>query len=189
MFFAKERCVFCDLLGLISRQKLKKRTEKNFAFSKRTEKNWTFWTEKNAVPNPAFVQWSRNSSNMRVFSNVSPSYKYSCLYSACHLQYIRHYNVWNLIFCHLSQAFCMSLVCHLSACNWSFTTLHFISACHKYVTFLHATFLSPFCMSLVCNLQYTVQCTYTRTCIYCMIFVCLLSAGHLYVSFLRAICL
>ena len=49
LFFAKERSV---LLGLISRQKLEKRTEKNVAFFKRTEKNGTFRTEKNAVPNP-----------------------------------------------------------------------------------------------------------------------------------------
>ena len=40
MFFAKERNV---LLGLISRQK----------FEKRTEKNGTYQTEKKAVPNPA----------------------------------------------------------------------------------------------------------------------------------------
>ena len=31
-FFAKEHCVLCVLLGLISRQKLKKRTEKNGTF-------------------------------------------------------------------------------------------------------------------------------------------------------------
>ena len=67
MFFAKELCVLCVLFcslekngkecivlsGFISRQKLKKRTEKNVAFFKRTEKNETFRTEKNAVPNPA----------------------------------------------------------------------------------------------------------------------------------------
>ena len=66
-FFAKERCVLCALfsslekngngrnvlLGSISRQKLKKRTEKNIAFFKRMEKNGMFLTEKNAVPNPA----------------------------------------------------------------------------------------------------------------------------------------
>ena len=49
MFFAKEWNV---LLGLISRQKLKKRTEKNGAFFKRMEKNGKFRTEKNALPNP-----------------------------------------------------------------------------------------------------------------------------------------
>ena len=38
-------------MGFISRQKLKKRTEKNVAFFKRTEKNGTFRMEKNAVPN------------------------------------------------------------------------------------------------------------------------------------------
>ena len=52
-FFAKECCVLCILLGFISYQKLKKRTEKNIAFFKRMEKNGTFRTEKNAVPNPA----------------------------------------------------------------------------------------------------------------------------------------
>ena len=41
-FFAKECCVLCVLLGLISRQKLEKRTEC-------TE------LEKNAVPNPALL--------------------------------------------------------------------------------------------------------------------------------------
>ena len=55
-YFAKEGCVLCALfrcleknrkersvlLGSISRQKLKKRTEKNVAFFKRTEKNGTF---------------------------------------------------------------------------------------------------------------------------------------------------
>ena len=41
------------LLGLISRQKLEKRTKKNVAFFKRTEKKETFRTEKNMVPNPA----------------------------------------------------------------------------------------------------------------------------------------
>ena len=82
MFFAKERCIFCVLfrslekngkeqnvlLGFISRQKLKKRTEKNIAFFKRMEKErnvqngkrperserkktGTCRTEKNAVPN------------------------------------------------------------------------------------------------------------------------------------------
>ena len=54
--FAKECCVLCtlfhslekngkernNLLGSISHQKLKKRTEKNVAFFKRTEKNGTF---------------------------------------------------------------------------------------------------------------------------------------------------
>ena len=40
------------ILGFISRQKLKKRTEKHFAFFKRMEKNGTFRMEKNAVPNP-----------------------------------------------------------------------------------------------------------------------------------------
>ena len=40
-------------MGSISRQKLKKRKEKNVAFFKRRKKNGTFWTEKNAVPNPA----------------------------------------------------------------------------------------------------------------------------------------
>ena len=54
--FAKERCVLCTLfrslekngkewnvlLGLISRQKLEKRTEKNGTFFKRMEKNGTF---------------------------------------------------------------------------------------------------------------------------------------------------
>ena len=48
-FFRKKRNV---LLGLISRQKLKKRMEKNIAFFKRTEKNGTFRAEKNVVPNP-----------------------------------------------------------------------------------------------------------------------------------------
>ena len=56
MFFAKEVCVFCALfrsleknekernflLGLISRQKLEKRTEKKGTFFKRTGKNGTF---------------------------------------------------------------------------------------------------------------------------------------------------
>ena len=50
-FFAKERYILCVLLGFISHQKLKKRTEKNVAFFKRTEKNGTFRTEKIAVPN------------------------------------------------------------------------------------------------------------------------------------------
>ena len=40
-------------MGFISRQQLKKRTQKNVAFFKRTEKNGAFRTEKNAVPNPA----------------------------------------------------------------------------------------------------------------------------------------
>ena len=43
-FFAKERCALCGkersiLLGLISRQKLDKRTEKNVVFFKRTERS------------------------------------------------------------------------------------------------------------------------------------------------------
>ena len=54
-YFAKERII---LLGFISRQKLKKRMQKNVAFFKRTEKNGTFRMEKNAVPNPAyFTGW------------------------------------------------------------------------------------------------------------------------------------
>ena len=51
-FFAKECCILCVLLGLISRQKLEKRTEKNVAFFKRTGKNGMFSTEQNAVPSP-----------------------------------------------------------------------------------------------------------------------------------------
>ena len=65
-FFAKECCVLCVLfhslekngkernvlLGFISRQKLKKRMEKNVAFFKRMEKNGTFRMEKNVEPNP-----------------------------------------------------------------------------------------------------------------------------------------
>ena len=56
MFFAKERCILCALFrslekngkeqnilsGLISRQKLEKRTEKNGTFFKRMGKNGTF---------------------------------------------------------------------------------------------------------------------------------------------------
>ena len=53
-FLRKERSV---LLGLISRQKLEKRTLKNDAFFKRTEKNDALRTEKNAVPNPGFCKF------------------------------------------------------------------------------------------------------------------------------------
>ena len=61
----KERSV---LLGLISRQKLKKRTGKNRTFFKRTGKNRTFWTGKNAVPNPAFLWYSKGDGNKLNFS-------------------------------------------------------------------------------------------------------------------------
>ena len=48
-FFRKEQNV---LLGFISRQKLRKRTEKNVAFFKRTEKN--------SVPNPGFHAYKKD---------------------------------------------------------------------------------------------------------------------------------
>ena len=38
--FAKERCALCVLLGLISRQKLEKRTEKNGTFLLKNGKEW-----------------------------------------------------------------------------------------------------------------------------------------------------
>ena len=75
-FFAKEHCVLCIifrslekngneqnvLLGLISRQKLEKRTETHRTFILRTEKNGTYPMEKNAVPNPELFQSCSNSS-------------------------------------------------------------------------------------------------------------------------------
>ena len=70
-FFAKERCVLCVLLGLISRQKLKKRTEKNVAFFKRTEKNGTFRTEKNAVPNPGCEYSIKKANLMKQHTNLT----------------------------------------------------------------------------------------------------------------------
>ena len=68
-FFAKERSVLCVLfcsleknrkernvlLGLISRQKLEKRTEKKGTFFLRTEKNVTYQTEKKGVPCPTLT--------------------------------------------------------------------------------------------------------------------------------------
>ena len=52
LFFRKERNI---LLGLISCQKLGKRTERSFL---RTEKNGKYRTEKNGVPNPAIQRHS-----------------------------------------------------------------------------------------------------------------------------------
>ena len=65
LFFAKERCVLCvlflfleknkNLLGLISGQKLEKRTERMERSFLRREKNGMYRTEKNGVPNPDYM--------------------------------------------------------------------------------------------------------------------------------------
>ena len=51
-FFAKERCILCVLLGLISRQKLEKRTEKNgmFLLKNGKERNVPNGKERGAQP-------------------------------------------------------------------------------------------------------------------------------------------
>ena len=57
---------FTFFLGFISRQKLKKRTEKNVAFFKRMEKNGTFRTKKNAVPNPGSKRIQNDYMRIRI---------------------------------------------------------------------------------------------------------------------------
>ena len=100
-FFAKERCILCILLhslkrmlrlcvlfrlkkkngkehivllGFISRQKLKKRMEKNVVLFKRTEKNRTFRAKKNAVPNPVSLAQSLEKSKP-CYGYLKPLYK------------------------------------------------------------------------------------------------------------------
>ena len=70
-FFAKERNV---LLGLVSRQKLEKRTEKNGTFFFWTEKNVTYWTEKIGVPNPDCRQVSPLFIYSRKHQSRNPNY-------------------------------------------------------------------------------------------------------------------
>ena len=61
-FFAKEQNILCGLLGLISHQKLEKRTKKNVAFFKRTMRS-----ERKRMRCPTLANWFLTWSNGKQF--------------------------------------------------------------------------------------------------------------------------
>ena len=93
-FLRKERIV---LLGLISRQKLEKRMQKNVAFFKRTQKNDAFRREKNTVPNPAI---SKTLVSMVYFSDTPVLWCHAVIKDECKKRK-QHENIVNrgLIMC------------------------------------------------------------------------------------------